>query len=102
MDCAQCDAPDEIVYGSGRLQPSETIKCQGRARARHPPNRSMKQMSSQSARTSLMGIGCGALLTTRTLVAEATATLDAAGSLAGGALVISYAARLDAKRTGSE
>jgi hypothetical protein len=62
----------------------------------------MKQMSSQSARASLMGIGCAALLPTRMLVAEATATLDAAGSLAVTVLVICDAARLDAKRTGSE
>src|SRR6266851_4536715 len=101
MDCDQCDARDEIVYGSGRLQPSEPSSVRG-VRARHPPNRSMKQMSSQSARTSLMGIGCGALLTTRTLVAEATATLDAAGSLAVAVLVICDAARLASNRTGSE
>jgi hypothetical protein len=62
----------------------------------------MKQMSSQSARPSLMGIGCATLLTTMALVAEATATLDAEGSLAVAVLVICDAARLDAKRTGSE
>jgi hypothetical protein len=56
----------------------------------------MKPMSSQSARTSLVGIGCAALLPTRTLVAEATAMLDAAGSLAVAVLVICDAARLDA------
>jgi hypothetical protein len=62
----------------------------------------MQQMSSQSARTSLMGIGCGTLLATRTLVADATATLDAAGSLAVAVLVICDGARLESNRTGSE